>query len=75
MVLSDELNNIRNAGEGERDGLCQSKSFNAMRTSAVMDTVLKDHYTGRGDDFFHRPESWPGIPPSRREVYLAELRS
>ena len=62
-------------GEGERDGQCQSKSFNAMRTSAAMDTVLKEYYGGRGDDFFHRPESWPGIPPSRRELYLAELRS
>jgi 1,5-anhydro-D-fructose reductase (1,5-anhydro-D-mannitol-forming) len=62
-------------GGGEQDGQCQSKSFNAMRTSAVMDTVLKEYYGGRGDDFFHRPESWPGIPPSRRELYLAELRS
>jgi 1,5-anhydro-D-fructose reductase (1,5-anhydro-D-mannitol-forming) len=66
-------------GEGEQDGQgqgqCQSKSFNAMRTSAVMDTILKEYYGGRGDDFFHRPESWPGIPPSRRELYLDELRS
>jgi 1,5-anhydro-D-fructose reductase (1,5-anhydro-D-mannitol-forming) len=57
------------------EGSCQSKSGNAMRTSAVMDTVLKEYYGGRGDDFFHRPESWPGIPPSRREIYLSELRS
>lgn len=54
-------------------GSCESKGDNARRTSAIMDTVLKGYYGGRGDDFFHRPESWPGIPPARRELYLAEL--
>jgi 1,5-anhydro-D-fructose reductase (1,5-anhydro-D-mannitol-forming) len=74
-LIQTITNELLGKGQGERDGLCQSKSFNAMRTSAVMDTVLKEYYGGRGDDFFHRPESWPGIPPSRRELYLAELRS
>jgi 1,5-anhydro-D-fructose reductase (1,5-anhydro-D-mannitol-forming) len=74
-LIQTITNELLGKGQGEGDGLCQSKSFNAMRTSAVMDTVLKEYYGGRGDDFFHRPESWPGIPPSRREVYLAELRS
>jgi len=54
-------------------GACPSKGDNARRTSAVMDTVLNGYYGGRGDDFFFRPESWPGIPPVRRELYLAEL--
>jgi 1,5-anhydro-D-fructose reductase (1,5-anhydro-D-mannitol-forming) len=76
-LIQTITNELLGKGQGgdERDGQCQSKSFNAMRTSAVMDTVLKEYYGGRGDDFFHRPESWPGIPPSRRELYLAELRS
>lgn len=41
-------------------GSCPSTGVSAARTSHVMDTVLNDYYGGRGDDFWNRPDSWPG---------------
>lgn len=41
-------------------GTCPSTGTSAARTSAVMDAVLSDYYGGRLDDFWNRPETWPG---------------
>lgn len=65
QMVTDEIRGV---------GICPSNGVNARRTSAVMDIVLQSYYGGRGDDFFFRPEAWPGIPPARRELYLEELK-
>lgn len=41
-------------------GACPSTGDSAARTTWVMDQVLGDYYGGRDDDFWTRPESWPG---------------
>ena len=41
-----------------------------LRLSAHIDRILSSYYGGRGDDFFARPATWPGIPPERRQLYL-----
>jgi predicted dehydrogenase len=41
-------------------GDCPSTGESARRTSQVMDTVLTGYYNGRLDEFWRRPESWPG---------------
>jgi predicted dehydrogenase len=39
---------------------CPSTGESARRTSQVMDRVLADYYGGRADEFWARPETWPG---------------
>ena len=39
---------------------CASTGETAARTSHVMDKALDSYYRGRSDDFWSRPESWPG---------------
>ncbi len=39
---------------------CPSTGRSAMRASVVMDRILHSYYGGRDDDFWTRPESWPG---------------
>lgn len=46
-------------------GTSPSTGYSAARTSHVMDIVLENYYGGRDDDFWNRPESWPGS--SRQE--------
>ena len=41
-------------------GECPSTGESAARTSWVMDQVLSGYYGGREDEFWTRPESWPG---------------
>jgi 1,5-anhydro-D-fructose reductase (1,5-anhydro-D-mannitol-forming) len=41
-------------------GTCPSTGESARRTSRVMDTVLSAYYGGRDDEFWRRPETWPG---------------
>lgn len=41
-------------------GTCPSTAESARRTSAVMDAVLSRYYGGREDEFWTRPQSWPG---------------
>jgi predicted dehydrogenase len=41
-------------------GMCPSTGESARRTSQVMDRVLESYYGGRADDFWTRPEKWPG---------------
>jgi 1,5-anhydro-D-fructose reductase (1,5-anhydro-D-mannitol-forming) len=41
-------------------GACPSTGVTASRTALVMDTVLNGFYGGRDDDFWARPETWPG---------------
>jgi predicted dehydrogenase len=42
-------------------GECPSTGESARRTSRVMDSVLDAYYGGRGDAFWDRPQTWPGI--------------
>jgi predicted dehydrogenase len=44
------------------NGSCPSTGESAARTSRVMDAVLDAYYGGRADDFWSRPETWPGAP-------------
>jgi predicted dehydrogenase len=44
-------------------GECPSTGESARRTSRVMDTVLTGYYGGRTDEFWRRPETWPGRHP------------
>ena len=39
-----------------------STGCSALRTAQVMDIALRDYYGGRDDDFWNRPQSWPGNP-------------
>ncbi len=41
-------------------GAALSTGESALRTMQVMDTVLNDYYGGREDDFWNRPQTWPG---------------
>ena len=41
-------------------GACPSTGESAARTTWVMDQVLSDYYGGRDDEFWTRPETWPG---------------
>ena len=41
-------------------GKCPSTAASALRTMRVMDAVLTSYYGGRDDDFWTRPDSWPG---------------
>lgn len=41
-------------------GTCPGTGETARRTSQVMDTVLASYYGGREDEFWLRPETWPG---------------
>jgi predicted dehydrogenase len=41
-------------------GTCPSTGVTARRTSAVIDRVLDEYYGGRGDEFWKRPQTWPG---------------
>ncbi|KAL7527951.1 hypothetical protein ACHAXR_005397 [Thalassiosira sp. AJA248-18] len=60
----DELLGHRPGGGGD---LIQSpaRADNAIRTSEVLDTILGPYYGGRHDEFWSRPETWPGLiaPP------------
>jgi predicted dehydrogenase len=41
-------------------GTCPSTGASAIRTQIVMDTVLQSYYGSRDDEFWTRPQSWPG---------------
>jgi len=41
-------------------GVSLSGAGNAVRTAAVLDSVLNGYYGGRSDDFWARPDKWPG---------------
>lgn len=41
-------------------GACPSTGESARRTTRVMDTVLAGYYGGREDEFWLRPQGWPG---------------
>ncbi len=41
-------------------GKCPSTGVTARRTSIVMDRVLDAYYGGRVDEFWKRPQAWPG---------------
>jgi predicted dehydrogenase len=41
-------------------GVCPSTGETGRRASQVMDAVLTGYYGGRADEFWRRPETWPG---------------
>lgn len=41
-------------------GRCHSTGESAARTALVMDKVLAGYYGERSDDFWNRPQGWPG---------------
>jgi 1,5-anhydro-D-fructose reductase (1,5-anhydro-D-mannitol-forming) len=41
-------------------GTCPSMGETAVRTARVIDRVLDSYYGGRSDEFWFRPETWPG---------------
>jgi len=41
-------------------GFCPCSGEVARRTTRVIDQVLGGYYGGRGDDFWNRPQTWPG---------------
>ncbi len=41
-------------------GTCPSTGQSALRTAVVMDSALDSYYGGRADEFWNRPQSWPG---------------
>ncbi len=43
-------------------GAALSTGRSALRTMEAMDAVLASYYGGRDDDFWNRPDSWPGHP-------------
>jgi 1,5-anhydro-D-fructose reductase (1,5-anhydro-D-mannitol-forming) len=44
----------------KEEAACISRGDNAVRTSKVLDTILSSYYGGRDDEFWLRPETWPG---------------
>jgi len=46
--------------ELEGRGHCPSRAESALRTAWVMDQVLSAYYGRRDDEFWQRPETWPG---------------
>lgn len=52
QTIVDQLN-----GKG---GACPSTGASAARTARVMDEALKGYYGSRDDDFWTRPDTWPG---------------
>jgi predicted dehydrogenase len=45
------------------DDPCPSTGETARRTSHAMDTILDAYYGGRQDEFWSRPQTWPGRRP------------
>ena len=41
-------------------GVCPSTGESARRTSRILDQVLAAYYGGRDDNFWTRPQTWPG---------------
>jgi hypothetical protein len=41
-------------------GLCPSTGESARRSSRMIDAVLGAYYGGRSDEFWSRPDTWPG---------------
>lgn len=42
-----------------------SRGDNALRTSTVLDAILKSYYGGREIGYWNRPEMWPGLAGQR----------
>ena len=60
QAATDELRGAVGA-DGARI-VCSSRADNAVRTAAALDTALSSYYGGRDDEFWMRPETWPGNP-------------
>jgi 1,5-anhydro-D-fructose reductase (1,5-anhydro-D-mannitol-forming) len=44
---------------------CPSTAKTAARASLALDSMLEGYYGGRQDEFWRRPESWPGVRTRR----------
>lgn len=53
QTIVDQLN-------GKPGAACPSTGRSAARTARVMDEALRGYYGGRDDDFWTRPQTWPG---------------
>ena len=53
-LIQTIVDSLRNGSE------CPSSGETAARTSHAIDKALDSYYGGRSDDFWARPESWPG---------------
>jgi 1,5-anhydro-D-fructose reductase (1,5-anhydro-D-mannitol-forming) len=56
---------VNGGGADNNNQQCLVKSpataDNAIRTSEVLDAILNSYYGGRHDEFWTRPNSWPGL--------------
>ena len=56
---------VNDGGGADNNQQCLVKSparaDNAIRTSEVLDAILNSYYGGRHDEFWKRPDSWPGL--------------
>ncbi|KAK1734255.1 Gfo/Idh/MocA family oxidoreductase [Skeletonema marinoi] len=64
--IVNELRGVDVDDEEERQqqhylGKSPARAENAIRTSEVLDAILNSYYGGRHDEFWTRPESWPGL--------------
>jgi len=66
--IVNELRGLDKAGDGgssssEKNCLVQSpaRADNAIRTSEILDSILGTYYGGRHDEFWGRPDTWPGL--------------
>ena len=55
---TDELLGLENQPPGAPR--CPSRGDNALRTSRVLDAALGAYYGGREDEYWLRPDTWPG---------------
>lgn len=53
---------------GKEGKSCISRGDNAIRTAKVLDAVLASYYGGRDDEFWLRPETWPGRPNEKGTI-------
>jgi 1,5-anhydro-D-fructose reductase (1,5-anhydro-D-mannitol-forming) len=55
QTIVDEL-----GGRAARGTACPSTGRTAARTARIMDEALRSYYGRRDDDFWNRPDTWPG---------------
>lgn len=63
-IVNELREGVVNGGGGaDNNQLVKSPAGadNAIRTSEVLDSILNSYYGGRHDEFWTRPDSWPGL--------------